>query len=249
MYRTDLGPRDRGGAVAAVVAIHVLLAFVLLGLPGKMPAITDQRPMAIFDISDVPPPPPKPPVVEQKLDKQKPKDTQGAASPENLRSQATPVTAPRPRIELPVPPRIAVSPTPMQGAQPTQGASDRPGPGTGAGGSGSGTGSGGSGSGTGGGGSGVGARPALITPKLGGRDYPPQVLGRWPRGGRVFVRFQVDVAGRPFNCNVDRSSGDPAVDQWTCSLVLSKLRFRPATDDRGRATVGWFGYVQEPRNF
>jgi protein TonB len=102
-----------------------------------------------------------------------------------------------------------------------------------------------SGSGTGGGGGGIGARPTLITPKLTGRDYPREVLRGWPRGGRVFVRFQVDVAGRPFNCNIDRSSGDRGVDQWTCSLVLSRLRFRPATDDRGRPTVSWFGYVQE----
>ena len=63
------------------------------------------------------------------------------------------------------------------------------------------------------------------------------------------MRVQVDVAGRPFNCNGDRSSGDRGVDQWTCSLVLSKLRFRPATDERGRPMISWYGYIQAPTNF
>ena len=63
------------------------------------------------------------------------------------------------------------------------------------------------------------------------------------------LAFQVDVEGRPFNCNIDRSSGDRTVDEWTCSLVLSKLRYRPATDEQGRPIASWTGYIQAPTNF
>jgi len=246
MYRSDLRPADRAGTIVLVALIHLGLAYAFLTLSGTMRVIEREIIPQLIDVSAMPPPPP---IVEVPLEEEKPQKKEGAASAKNIESTATPVAAPKPRIALPVPPPMPVTETPNKGADPTQGASNVVGPGTGAGGAGTGTGSGGSGSGTGGGGGGIGARPALITPKLSGRDYPPEVLRRWPRGGRVFLRFQVDVAGRPFNCNVDRSSGDPGVDQWTCSLVLAKLRFRPATDQSGRPAIGWFGYVQELSRF
>ena len=242
MYRSDLNNGDRAGTIALVALIHVGLAYAFLNVSGTMRVIERELIPQLIDVDIEPPPPP---IVEVPLEKEKPKAKEGASSPKNIKSTATPVVAPKPRIELPVPPPMPVAEKPNTGSDPTQGAAPVVGPGTGAGGIGTGTGSGGSGSGTGGGGGGIGARPTLITPKLTGRDYPREVLRGWPRGARVFVRFQVDVAGRPFNCNIDRSSGDRGVDQWTCSLVLSRLRFRPATDDRGRPTVSWFGYVQE----
>ena len=246
MYRSDLKPGDRAGTLVLVAAIHVALAYAFLNLSGTMRVIEREIIPQLIDVEVEPPPPP---IVEVPLDSDKPKAKEGAASPKNIKSQATPVVAPKPRIALPVPPPMAVTETPNTDVDRTQGAAAVVGPGTGAGGIGTGTGSGGSGNGNGGGGRGAGERPTLLTPKLSGRDYPPEVLRRWPRGGRAFLRFQVDVLGRPFNCNVDRSSGDPGVDQWTCSLVLSRLRFRPATDDRGRPTIGWFGYVQELSRF
>jgi periplasmic protein TonB len=247
MYRSNLNAGDRAGTMVLVALIHAALAYAFLNVSGTMRVIEEELIPQLIDLDVVEPPPP---IVEVPLEKEKPKEKEGAASPENIKSTATPVVAPKPRIELPVPPPMPVTETPNIGADPTQGAAEQPGPGTGAGGTGTGTGSGGSGSGTGGGGTGAGTRPVLITPTLEGRrDYPREVLRRWPRNGRVFVRFQVDVAGRPFNCNIDRSSGDAGVDQWTCSLVLSKLRFRPATDDRGRPVISWYGYIQAPTNF
>ena len=246
MYRSDLNNTDRAGTIALVALIHVALAYAFLNVSGTMRVIEREIIPQLIDV-DVEPPPP--PIVDVPLDKEKPKEKEGAASPENIKSTATPVAAPKPRIELPVPPPMPVTETPNTGADPTQGAAPRPGPGTGAGGIGTGTGSGGAGSGTGGGGGGIAARPALITPKLSGGDYPPEVLRRWPRRAPVFVRFRVDVAGRPFNCDVLRSSGDKAVDQWTCSLAMSKLRFRPAMDNNNRPVIDWFGYVQEPVGF
>jgi protein TonB len=246
MYRNDLNKGDRAGTIAVVALIHLGLAYAFLNISGASRLIEQQIIPQLIDVSIEPPPPP---IVEVPLDQEKPKEKEGAASPENIKSTATPVSAPKPRIELPVPPPMPVAEKPNTDADPTQGAAPRVGPGTGAGGIGTGTGSGGSGSGTGGGGGGVAVRPVMITPTLTARDYPREVTRRWPRGARVFVRFQIDVAGRPFNCNVDRSSGDAGVDQWTCSLVLSKIRFRPALDDRGRPTITWFGYAQAPVNF
>jgi protein TonB len=247
MYRNDLNPGDRAGTIALVVLIHAALAYAFLNISGTMRTFQRQIVPQLIDV-DVEPPPP--PIVDVPVEKEKPKKKEGAASPKNIESQATPVAAPKPRIDLPVPPPLPVTEKPNKGYDPTQGAAPVPGPGTGAGGIGTGTGSGGSGSGTGGGGLGEGPRPILITPTLDGRrDYPREVLRRWPRGGRVFVRFQVDVVGRPFNCIVDRSSGDPMVDQWTCGLVVQRLRFRPATRPNGQPYVSWFGYIQAPTNF
>ena len=247
MYRTDINNRDRAGTIALVGLIHVALAYAFLNASGTGRMIQRELIPQLINVEIEPPPPP---IVEVPLEKEKPKEKEGAASPENIKSTATPVAAPKPRIPLPVPPPMPVAETPNTGSDPTQGAAPRPGPGTGAGGIGTGTGSGGSGSGTGGGGGGVATRPVMITPTLDGRrDFPRDVLRRWPRGARVFTKFQVDVVGRPFNCSIVRSSGDALVDQWTCSLVLSKIRFRPALDERGRPTITWFGYVQAPTNF
>ena len=246
MYRSDLNTSDRAGTIALVALIHLGLAYAFLNMSGTMRVIERQIIPQLIDVNVEPPPPP---IVDVPLDKEKPKEKEGAASPENIKSTATPVAAPKPRIELPVPPPMPVTETPNTGSDPTQGAAPRPGPGTGAGGIGTGTGAGGSGSGTGGGGSGAVVRPALVTPKLRGRDYPREVLNQWPRGAPVFIRFRVDVAGRPFNCEVMRSSGNRAVDQWTCSLAMSRLRYRPATDINRRPVIDWSGYAQEPLGF
>ena len=196
MYRSDLNTGDRAGTIALVALIHAGLAYAFLNISGTMRVLERELIPQLVDLDIIEPPPP--PIVQVPLDKEKPKEKEGAASPENIKSTATPVVAPKPRIELPVPPPMPVTETPNTGSDPTQGAAPVRGPGTGAGGVGTGTGSGGSGSGSGGGGTGAGTRPVLITPTLEGRrDYPREVLRRWPRGGRVFVRFQVDVAGRP----------------------------------------------------
>jgi protein TonB len=242
MYRSDLDSRDRAGTITLVVLIHAALAYAFLNLSGTMQVIQREIVPQLINVDIEPPPPP---VVEVAA-KEKPKEKEGAASPQKIKSTATPVVAPKPRIALPVPPPMPVAEKPNTGLEPTQGAAPVPGPGTGAGGNGNGTGAGGSGSGSGGGGSGAVVRPSLLTPKLSGRDYPREILNQWPRRAPVFIRFHVDVAGRPFGCEVMRSSGNPAVDQWTCSLALSKLRYRPATDANGRPVVDWSGYAQEP---
>jgi protein TonB len=247
MYRTDLNNRDKGGAIAAVVAIHAGLAFALLHISGTVDLAHPEDALQVFDISEVKPPPPPPPPVQKDVSKEKPKAKEGAASPRNIKSEATPVVAPKPRIVLPASPKIAVSETPREGAAPTQGASTVRGPGTGAGGVGTGTGSGGAGSGPGGGGDGGYVEsPRLLTPVLRGRDFPPQLLDAWPRGAQVFMRFRIDAGGRIIQCFVDRGTGNPAIDAELCRLTQYRFRYRPALNRFGQAVAGWAGYRQTP---
>lgn len=235
--------------MAAVIAIHAALAFAFLNLSGTIDLADPEDALRVFDITDVPPPVPPPPPPEE-AERPMPREEEGGSSPENIRSQATPVVAPEPRIALPVPVPIATTETPNEGAAPTQGAADVRGPGTGAGGIGTGTGSGGAGSGTGGGGGGgEGTRPRLVSRSLTMRDYPSSLRRSWPRGARVLVMFDVQVDGRATGCRTYTSSGSAAIDQVTCSLVESRLRFAPARDKNGRPYVAKYAYMQAPVNF
>ncbi len=245
MYRSDLKTRDRGGAIAAVIAIHAVLLFVFMHLSGRIDLADPQRVLQVFDITEVPPPPPPTPEVPRPEERtQRPRDPEGAASRENIRSEATPVVAPRPPIELPVPLPVNVSQTPNEGAAPTQGASNVPGPGTGAGGTGTGTGSGGSGSGTGGGGGGIATRAQLLTPTLRSRDFPPDLRRRLSDGASPFVIFTVQPNGRVTGCRTYQSSGDPAVDAMTCRLVSARFVYRPAYNRRGEPVSSQMAYRQ-----
>jgi protein TonB len=241
-YRSDVNARDKGGAIAAVVAIHAALLFAFLNLSGKLVLGGDQASLRIIDFSIPPAPPPPPPQQRQKV---KPKEKEGGSAPRNIRSQATPVVAPKPRIVTPPVQKIAASETPRQGAAPTQGAAAVRGPGTGAGGAGNGTGSGNGGSGPGGGGdNGVAEPPHLATPELSGRDMPPEIMDRWPRGATVFMRLRVDQRGYVAECTVDRGTGLASIDNALCNIAHERLRFRPALNRRGQAVAGWFGYAQ-----
>ena len=248
MYRSNLNTRDKGGAIAAVAAIHVALLSAFLHLSGRVDFGDPQRVLRVFDVKEVPPPPPPQREVPKPAERQqKPKEEEAAAAPENVKSQATPVVAPKPRIQLPVPVPLTPTETPNEGAAPTQGAGERPGQGTGAGGTGTGTGSGGAASGTGGGGEGGYAEgPRLLTPVLRGRDFSRALLDQWPRNTPAFLRLRIDANGRVLQCIVDRGSGVPAIDSELCRLVQTRFRYRPAVNRNGGAVAGWTGYVQPP---
>lgn len=241
-YRANISSRDRGGAVIAVIAIHVALLLALLSL-GKVDLPGTQSVMRVFDITQQPPPPPPPP--PQQVPQQKPKEKQGGSAPPNIKSEATPVVAPKPEVVVPPVPQIVASETPREGTAPTQGASPYPGPGTGAGGVGNGTGSGSGGNGSGGGGEGgVAEQPHLITPVLTGRDFARDLIEQWPKGATVFLRLRVDARGYVAECAVDRGTGVAAIDSAVCTLAHDRLRFRPALNRSGQAVAGWFGYAQ-----
>jgi protein TonB len=241
MYRSDLGAKDKGGAIAAVIAIHAALLFAFLNLSGKITIVDTGGVLPVFDVVDVPPPPP--PAQQQRA---KSKEKEGGSSPKNIKSEATPVVAPKPRIETPPVQPIAATETPRQGTAPTQGASNVRGPGTGAGGLGTGTGSGSGGSGTGGGGEGATYPPHLITPELRGRDIGRALLDQWPRGTPVFLRLRVDARGYISECDVSRGTGVAAIDSVMCNLAYERLRFRPALNRMGQPVAGWVGYAQPP---
>lgn len=244
MYRSNLGARDRSGAIAAVVAIHAGLLFAFLNMSGRIDISDTQGVLRVFNVDEAKPPPPPPPAQRQQ---QKRTEKEGGSSPKNIKSEATPVVAPGPRIETPPVQQIAASETPRQGAQPTQGASNVRGPGTGAGGVGTGTGAGGAGPGPGGGGEGLAAvRTRLITPPLRGRDFPRELLEQWPRGAWVFVRFRVDANGYVMQCIIDRGTGVAAIDSGLCGLARARFRFRPALDRSGQRVADWAAYGQEP---
>ena len=239
-YRTDISNRDRGGAIAAVVGVHLALLFVLLNLNGKGELAGPQSILQVIDLS--PPPPPVPP---QQRPQPKPKEKEGGAAPPNIRSKAAPVEAPRPMVVVRPVPQIQASETPRQGTMPTQGSAPLAGPGTGAGGTGNGTGSGAGGTGSGGGGdNGVAESPHLATPVLNGRDFPRDILEQWPSGATVFLRLRVDARGYVSECAVDRGTGNSTIDSQVCNVAHDKLRFRPALNRGGQAVAGWFGYAQ-----
>ena len=241
MYRSDLNSRDKGRAVVAVVAIHAALLFVLLQMSGKMNLAGPQSVLQIINLTEAPPPPPPPQVRQQA----KPKRKEGGSAPKNIKSEATEVAAPKPRIVTPPVQKIAAAETPRLGAAPTQGASDVRGPGTGAGGTGTGTGSGSGGNGPGGGGDGgVADPPHLVTPVLRGRDIPRETLDQWPRGATVFMRLRVDARGYVSECTIDRGTSVASIDNTLCNLAHDRLRFRPAVNRSGQAVAGWFGYAQ-----
>ncbi len=227
---------DRIKSGAAVALICLLVGWGLMtGLRTDFSQqLEDAFDLVAFDVTpprpEVEPPPPPP-----RKEPSKAENPEGAAAPKNLKSKATQVVRPEPKIVLKTKNDITSAKKAGEGDDKSQGASDRPGPGTGAGGVGTGTGSGTSGSGTGGGGSGAGWGPAR---KIAGditnaKDYPRQ--RRDLRNGKsVRVRFTVLTSGRVSNCRVIRPSGSPEDDQITCRLIEQRWRYRPARDQNGQ---------------
>jgi periplasmic protein TonB len=245
MYRSDLGARDKSGAIVAAAAVNAAMLLAFLQMSGRIDLAEPQSALQIFDIGQKPPPPPPPPPPPAQR-QPKPKGKQGGSAPKNIKSEATPVIAPKPRIETPPVQKIAAAETPRQGTAPTQGASTVRGPGTGAGGAGTGTGSGAGASGTGGGGEGAAFPPRLVTPVLTGRDFERTLLDQWPSGAPVFLRLRVDTQGYVSECDVLRGTGVQAIDGVMCNLAHGRLRFRPALSRTGQPVAGWFGYAQRP---
>lgn len=239
MYRSNLNSRDKGRAVAGVVAIHVALLVVVLHKWSDSIYAPPSPTMTMFDVRDLPPPPPPPRPQERVRSKKK-----GGSAPANIKSEATQVVAPQPEVVIPPVKQIAAAEIPRLGAQPTQGASDVRGPGTGAGGTGNGTGSGNGGNGMGSGDGGVFEPPHLVTPVLRGRDIPRETLDGWPRGATVFMRLRIDPQGFVAECTIDRGTGLPSIDNTLCNLAHDRLRFRPAVNGSGQAVAGWAGYAQ-----
>lgn len=225
-YRGNADTPDQAKAIAAVVAVHALLALVIVtGLNVRtVSAAIDQ--LKTFDIQQPPPPPPKPPPPAPKP--QRANNPAGAPSP---KAEPTPVVAPPPKFPEPSP--IPAAKAAGTGSAATSGAAS----------SGTGTGAGGTGNGSGGGGVDYSRfTPARLVRNLSRGDYRAIAGGRMP-SGRAMVSLRVEPTGLPSNCRVVRSSGDPVIDANLCPLIQDRLRFRPAMDDQGRPIAYQLQYV------
>lgn len=179
------------------------------------------------------PPPPVPQKASAEPDSAPaPKNDEGRR---NIRNQATQVVAP----VLPplIKPPVVAAPKAGIGSAQNTGASDRVGPGEGAGDRGDGLGGGGTG-GNGNGGGGAEVAPELLRGRLKFNDLARD-LRRERIGGDVAVRFRVETDGRVSTCRVTRSSGNARVDGTPCPLIRERYRFDPALDARGRPVASW----------
>jgi protein TonB len=222
--------RHRAIAVVGAGAVQALLIYALVaGLAVRRPAIVDDG-LALFRVT--PPPPLRERIVPQP---QKAQRREGAASPRNLRAQATAIVAPPPIVSVPLPPPVIAAPVAGFGADAAQGASDLPGPGTGSGGQGDGTGSGGRGDGDG---YGDETPPRWKKGRIRDSDYP-RGAAEAGASGTVSVRYRIEVDGRATGCVIMRSSGNAELDETTCRLIERRFRYEPSRDAAGRPVISY----------
>jgi periplasmic protein TonB len=229
---------EQARAALAAIVVHALLGLGLVwGLGVNVPNAVS-RTLSLFQVVPPPPPPeisrpPPPPRRHAAGTRRQHPGREGAASPPNLRSQASEIMAPRPPIPLPLPSPVVAAPVPKLGMDPSSGNALVRGPGTGSGGIGNGSGSGAGGDGDGGGGYGDESPPRQIRGRLRYSDSPPLRDGEGV-SGIVWVRYTVTVDGRATNCRITGSSGSRDLDLTTCRLIEQRFRFEPARDGRGR---------------
>lgn len=70
-------------------------------------------------------------------------------------------------------------------------------------------------------------------------DYPAKMIAADVEG-TASVKLTVSAAGAPTDCTVRTSSGSEELDVLTCSLLMQRARFKPATGADGRATEAFF---------
>lgn len=212
---------DRAKAIAAVVAVHAALAFVILsGLNVRNVRQAVER-LTTINLEQPPPPPPVEPPPKPAPRPQAMKKPEGAAA---KKAEPTPVVAPEPK--LPVPSPIPAAKIAGTGSSSNSGAAS----------AGTGTGAGGAGTGPGGGGDFAGFTPARRVTKIPDREYRA-LAGTGLRSGSVGVIVRVNQDGSVSNCRIARSSGDGSIDALMCRLTLQYIRFDPAHDRAGRAVA------------
>lgn len=225
-YRGSADRPDQAKAIAAVVAVHAALAFVILSGLDVRSVHQAVELMTTIAISEPPPPPPTEPL-KPAPKTQAMKKPQGAAAKQ---AQPSPVVAPQPKLPVPSPvPAARVAGT---GTSVMSGAAL----------AGSDTGAGGSGTGVGGGGVG-GFTPAQKISKIPNGEYRRLVSVSGMERGTVGVAIRVNADGRSSNCRVVRSSGNQVADSLMCELTERYVRFLPARDPDGRPVaedITWY---------
>ena len=68
-------------------------------------------------------------------------------------------------------------------------------------------------------------------------DYPAEA---WLEGAEGVVGYQitVDAQGRATGCSVSASSGVPALDKVTCTVLMARAQFEPRINEEGEAIAG-----------
>lgn len=216
-YRGTADRGERAGALAAVAAVHVALAFIILtGL--SVPTFRHVAERITTIIIEQPTPPPPPPKPKPRPVEQSAKRPSGAAA-----KQAEPTSVVAPEPKLPVPAPIPAAKVAGTGTQAISGAAT----------AGNGTGAGGAGNGPGGGGDTSGYTPARRISRIPNSQYRYLAATGIPAGS-VGVTIKVNTDGSVSNCRVARSSGDASIDGLMCRLTLQFVRFEPARDNFGR---------------
>ena len=232
MAYADRSKRERIVAATAAGGVQALLIYALLsGLAWRSVPGFDEG-LEIFAVTPQAPPSPRTIPARQKVSR-----PEGAAAPKSLRSTATEVVAPPPIVPLPVAPPVIAAPVANTGADPTQGASDLPGPGIGSGGVGTGFGSGGSGNGDGSGWDDE-TPPRWKKGRIRDSDYPREAADAGG-SGTVSVRYRVEIDGRVTGCVITRTSGNAILDETTCRLIEQRFRYEPSRDARGRPVISY----------
>ena len=223
-YRGSADSHERAAAIAAVVAVHAALAFVILtGLNVRVVSRAVEQ-LTLINLRKPPAPPlPRPAPIRHIQAASKPveaKRSEGAPAPR--RSAAGPV-APRPVVPIPAP--VPTARAAGSGSAPNSGASSN----------GNGTGAGGAGTGTGGGGYGDYSHftPARLISNIPDSQYA-RLAATGIQSGAVGVVILVGSSGQVSNCRIARSSGQPSIDALVCKLTLDYVRFEPARDPAGR---------------
>ena len=231
------------GTVAAGVAALVISLSVHFGPAIQSPALET----VVMSQPSRPKPPPPPPTRKQE-ERARSSAAKGAPSARNLRNQAAQVIAP-PITPLIQPPPVPTAILAGTGSAAQTGASDRLGPGQGAGGFGNGLGGGGRGS-DGDGNDEAISRPEQIRGKLHFSDLPPD-LRATHQGGELELAYRVGIDGRVSDCHITHSSGRPSLDRTTCDLITKRFRFRPARNARGEPVAGYIierhGWYLDPQ--
>jgi periplasmic protein TonB len=218
---TGTAREDRAKALAGVILVHVVLGVIILTGLNVHDVRQVVESLKTFDIKEAPPPPPQPPPPQPRADRAR--QEEGAAG---KKAEPSPIVAPKPKIEVPATPPVAAAPVAGAGSATTSGAANY----------GTGPGAGGSGSGRGGGGSGdfSGYTPAQRISKIPDSQYRRITAASGRRSGSIGITLKVNTDGRPSDCRIAQTSGNPAVDSLFCELAIRYVRFRPARDPDGR---------------
>ncbi|MCL6699753.1 energy transducer TonB [Sphingomonas sp. NSE70-1] len=220
-YSADPTRPDKAKAIAAVALVYAMIIGAALLMPSDSPlGVRESDPTVLIDVKEIPEPQPPPPEEPGKAELE-----EGAAG---KKAEPTPVVAPKPAIELPAKPPVVAAPVAGTGNAATAGAAQT-GAGPGAGGSGTGRGGGGSG-----GGGGIGSEARL----LGGNSskLPARLLRAFSADrGYGYLMLTVGESGRVTDCGVLQSTGNDAVDQALCNLMIRQSRWQPARDRQGNA--------------